>query len=116
MKKNVLMVIVVMFLMFTLFGIAYAWQGRMDGMGDPVGLISDESDFMINPARIADGKSGRIFSHYGFSYTGVGNSWDADLTGGLIPLLIGGLDLSYDLENDGGVWRNDALLGVSSPL
>ncbi|MBW1847469.1 MAG: hypothetical protein JRJ27_10070 [Deltaproteobacteria bacterium] len=103
--------------MFTLIGVSYSWQGRMDGMGDPVGLISDESDFLINPARIADGKGGKILSHYGFSYTGVDNNWNADLTGGLIPLLISGSeDLSYDLENDGGEFWNEALLGVSFSL
>jgi len=113
MKKNVLMVMVVVFFMFTLIGVSYSWQGRMDGMGDPVGLISDESDFLINPARIADGSGVRLFSHYGFAYRGVDNSWDADLSsfmGGSGP------DLSYDLENDGDEWWNEALLGVSFPM
>jgi hypothetical protein len=117
MKKNVLMVMVVVFLMFTLFGITYAWQGRMDGMGDPVGLIPDESDFLINPARIADGNGVTLFSHYGFAYRGEDNSWDADLSGGLIDVLLSGQgDLSYDLEKDGDVWWNEVLLGASFSL
>ncbi len=111
MKRNVLMVMVITIFMFTVFGITYAWQGRMDGMGNPSGLIPDESDFLINPARIADGHSGKIFNHYGFSYTGVNNSWDADSSRSLIPI-----GLSYNLENDGGVWWNEALIGVSHPL
>lgn len=105
------MAMVFMFFMFTFLGITYAWQGRMDGMGDPVGLINDESDILINPARIADGNGGKIFSHYGFSYKSLDNSWDADSSSVLIPI-----GLTYDLENDGSVWWNEALLGVSHPL
>lgn len=54
-------------------GAASAWQGRMAGMGDPYGLIEDESDFLVNPAKIADlrGEEPRTYLHYRFQYGNV---------------------------------------------
>lgn len=39
-----------------------AWQGRIAGMGGVYGLVEDESDFLIHPAGIANGKG---FNFYG---------------------------------------------------
>ena len=62
------------FLIFTICGGALGWQGRMDGMGDPVGLVGDESDLLVHPAKAANGKGVQIYSHYGFRYSDV--DWD----------------------------------------
>jgi hypothetical protein len=92
----------------------------MDGMGDPVGLVGDESDLLVHPAKAANGKGVRVFGHYGFKYTDVDWDWEADLDGGLISdiLRFVGLPLSFshDLENDGDEWWHEALLGLTFPL
>ncbi len=55
MKKLTLFIAVVLGLI--IFSIpAFAWQGRMAGMSDPTGLIYDESDLLVHPAKIADGQ------------------------------------------------------------
>jgi len=56
MKRTPLLIVVLTFLVFSMAGIAHGWQGRMAGMGDPYGLIKDESDFLIHPAGIAKGQ------------------------------------------------------------
>ena len=43
--KKVFAAIVMFFVVVALAGVSYAWQGRMSGMGKPLGLIEDESDF-----------------------------------------------------------------------
>jgi hypothetical protein len=97
-------------------GHTMAWQGRMAGMDDPYGLVSDESDLLIHPAKIAGGKGIRQYNHYRFTYTMDSEwSWHADLDGGLIAL-IPTLSLSYDLDMDGDVQSHDALVGLAFPL
>ena len=56
MKKNCLFFVIISFLVLSLAGVSYGWQGRMGGMGDPYGLVEDESDFLFHPAGIANGK------------------------------------------------------------
>ncbi|MCP4668252.1 MAG: MtrB/PioB family outer membrane beta-barrel protein [Deltaproteobacteria bacterium] len=116
MKKGLLVLVGACFLIFTVCGGALGWQGRMDGMGDPVGLVGDESDFLVHPAKAAHGKGVKIYSHYGFKYTDVDWDWEADLDGGLVPAILGALSLSYDLENDGDEWWHEALLGLTFPM
>ncbi len=60
MKKVVITMIGLLLLVFALSGISYGWQGRMGGMGDPYGLVEDESDYLINPAGIAQGQGTRF--------------------------------------------------------
>jgi len=57
------------FVVMTLAGISYAWQGRMAGMGKPLGLIGDESDFLIHPAKIVSGEGVKYYLDYQFTYT-----------------------------------------------
>ena len=47
-------------------------------MGDPFGLVADESDYLIHPAKIANGQGVRFYGDYRFTYTGVTN-WDYHL-------------------------------------
>lgn len=81
-------------------------------MGDPYGLVSDESDFLIHPAKIANGEGVRFYGNYRFTYTGV-TDWDDrydgyDLTGVLM----------YFQRTDvsGEELGHNALLGASFPL
>ena len=67
MKKTLFLFMILSFLVFSLAGIAYSWQGRMAGMGDPYGLIMDESDFLIHPAGIAKGKGINFYGNYRFN-------------------------------------------------
>ncbi len=60
-------------------GSSLAWQGRMAGMGDPYGLLEDESDFLIHPAMIADGKGVNYYGHFGFQYRDV-SDWSYNFT------------------------------------
>lgn len=91
----------------------YAWQGRMAGMGDPSGLVPDESDFLTHPSMIADGKGINFYGGYRYTFTDV-DSWDITLksfdpaTGALITR--SGFKASGD-EN-----RHDAHLGLAMPL
>ncbi|MBW2182107.1 MAG: hypothetical protein JRG81_17320 [Deltaproteobacteria bacterium] len=56
MKKQMLLLVLVLLSVFLVFGSSLAWQGRMAGMGDPYGLTPDESDFLIHPSLIVGGK------------------------------------------------------------
>jgi hypothetical protein len=70
-KKSCLFFVILGFLVLSLAGVSYGWQGRMAGMGDPYGLVQDESDFLIHPAGIANGKGTNFYGNYRFNYTDV---------------------------------------------
>jgi len=78
MKKSVFIGIAVIMVMLMLSVTAYSWQGRMGGMGDPYGLTPDESDFLIHPALIANGKGLKFYSNFDYTYTGI-SQWDLDI-------------------------------------
>jgi hypothetical protein len=101
MNKRVLLVVILPVLVLVLSGIAYGWQGRMGGMGDPFGLVQDESDYLIHPAKIANGEGVRFYGDYRFTYTGVTKWDDRD------PFLtdVSGQELGHN-----------ALVGVAFPL
>jgi hypothetical protein len=83
MKKSYLFMVLPL-LVLVLAGTSYAWQGRMGGMGDPYGLVQDESDFLIHPAKIADGQGTKLYTNYRFTFRGVddlGYDVDAGLPG-----------------------------------
>lgn len=50
---------------------AYSWQGRMAGMNDPFGLVDDESDFLIHPAKIAKVEKLNFYGDYRFDFRDV---------------------------------------------
>ena len=66
MEKRVWSVLTAFLFVFSLAGAAHSWQGRMESMGNPFGLVMDESDFLIHPAGIADGKE---INFYGLRVT-----------------------------------------------
>ena len=92
---------------------ASAWQGRMAGMGDPYGLIGDESDFLIHPHKITAGQGVRFYGNYRFNYTEV-NDWDSDLD----LLDLGGALVGYFHfdESSAQEYNHDSLLGAAFPL
>jgi len=99
-------------LIFFLAGTSYAWQGRMSGMGDPYGLLSDESDFLIHPAKIATGEGVRFYGHYRFTYTDV-MEWDYDSDWFDST---GVLAIYSHFDTSGDEQRHNALLGAAFPL
>jgi hypothetical protein len=100
MGNRIIFVMLLLMLVFAFSGIAYAWQGRMGGMGDPYGLVQDESDYLIHPAKIANGEGVRFYGDYRFSYTGV-TKWD---------------DRFPDLVDvDGQELRHNVLIGAAFP-
>jgi hypothetical protein len=112
MKNFLLSWICFSLLIFALGGVSYGWQGRMGGMEDPYGLVADESDFLIHPAKIANGQGVKFYGNYRFTYTGV-SDWDHkvseyDTTGVLQDIL------TWTFSGD--EYRHNALLGSAFPL
>ena len=104
---------------------AFSWQGRMGGMGDPYGLILDESDFLVHPSKVAGvGAATGIkwYGHYGFLYKGVTDwNWDMDLSGPItflgIPIpIVPGLRASVNLDHDGNEYNHQGLVGATFPI
>jgi hypothetical protein len=113
MKKKVLLPMVCLaLLVFVLSGVSYAWEGRMGGVGDPYGLLSDESDFLIHPAKIANGEGVKFYGDYRFTYTGV-TDWDYNLDR-LTPA--GVLTDFFHYDTSGQEYRHDVLVGAGFPL
>jgi hypothetical protein len=106
MGKRILILVILPVLVIALAGVAQAWQGRMGGMGDPFGLVADESDYLIHPAKIANGEGVRFYGGYRFLYTGMTDSH--------IDLTLGPITTSYDTY--GHEVNHDALAGAAFPL
>lgn len=103
-------------------GSGLAWQGRMAGMGDPYGLLEDESDFLIHPAMIVDGKGVNYYGHFGFEYRDVSN-WkykfslipsSVRVMGNPLPSSLFRFNGGYDGSGDEQYY--DATGGVAFPL
>jgi len=103
MGKRILFFMILPVLVLALAGVSYGWQGRMGGMGDPYGLVADEADYLIHPAKIAKGEGVRFYGGYRFLYTGV-TDWDVDLDG------------AEASDFSGNELRHNALLGAAFPL
>ena len=112
MKKILISMMCLSLLVFVLSGASYGWQGRMDGMGAPYGLLQDDSDFLIHPAKIANGEGIQFYGHYRFTYTDVMN-WDYNLDR-LTPA--GVLTNFYSYNTSGLEYKNNGLLGAATPL
>lgn len=106
MKKVLVSLMLCLLLVFVFSGISYCWQGRMAGMGDPFGLVADESDYLIHPAKIANGEGVRFYGDYRFTYIGV-SDWDVDIN-------VLSMNPSFDMS--GHEYRHNALLGAALPL
>lgn len=108
MKRGLRIVSLVMLGTFVFWGAAFAWQGRMAGMGDPYGLVEDESDFLVNPAKIADGQGTRYYGNYRFTYSNVIDS-KLRFHETTMP------DISSSTSAKGDEYRNEVLLGAGLP-
>jgi hypothetical protein len=101
---------VVLFLLVLSFAcVSQAWQGRMGGMEDPYGLVQDESDFLIHPAKIANGQGIKLYGDYQFNYTGV-LKWDNEVD------IFSALTYIYPRDTSGDELRHKALVGAAFPL
>ncbi len=115
MEKRFLSILVVCLLLFGFGGVAHSWQGRMESMGNPFGLVMDESDFLIHPAAIADGKGINFYGNYRFNWLEVTHS---DYTAKYFTLTTPTPTLANRLpfRTTGGERQNDALVGAGFPL
>ena len=112
MKKKLLFILMFAFLVFSLAGVAHSWQGRMAGMGDPYGLIMDESDFLIHPSKIAEGKGVNFYGNYRFTWK--------DMTDGNYTLkrfdFTGAFFAQEPFKGSGDEQEHNALVGAAFPL
>ncbi len=105
-------IVVFCFLVLFLAGTAYGWQGRMAGMGDPFGLVADESDFLIHPAEIAKGEGVRFYGNYRFDWREV-TDWNYKLK----RFSLAGVPFAREpFRASGDEQRHDALVGATFPL
>ncbi|MBW1813670.1 MAG: autotransporter outer membrane beta-barrel domain-containing protein [Deltaproteobacteria bacterium] len=103
MKKQMGIVVIGLISVFLLFGSSFAWQGRMAGMGDPYGLVQDESDMLIHPAMIMNSSGTRFYTHYRFTYTDV-MDWDYEWD-------LGAFGFTDFFQASGDEYRHEALIG-----
>jgi hypothetical protein len=111
--KKVLAAVLAFFIVVVLAGTSYSWQGRMSGMGKPLGLIEDESDFLIHPAQIASGEGIKYYLDYGITYTGLIHM-DSKIDVGIpgifsLPILDNNLTSGHTTEHN-------TLVGASFPF
>jgi hypothetical protein len=111
-KKVSIFFMVISLLVFAFAGVSSAWQGRMGGMGDPYGLVQDESDFLINPSDIGKGEGIKFYGNYRFTYTGV-TDWDYHLDQFNTA---GALTAFYNYDTSGQEYKHNALVGAGFPL
>ncbi len=108
--KKVFAAIVMFFVVVALAGASYAWQGRMEGMGNPQGLINDESDFLLHPAQITFGEGVKYYLDYKFTYTGLIHM-DSKINVGGFPVSI----LNTNATS-GHTTEHNTLVGASFPF
>src|SRR4030042_1992846 len=112
MGKRILFLMILPALVLALAGVSYGWQGRMGGMGDPFGLLADESDFLIHPAKITKGEGIKFYGDYRFLYTGV-TDWIYKVDGYNFVSLS---SFTSNSDISGDEQQHDALLGAAFPL
>jgi hypothetical protein len=112
MRKTTLTILIFLFLVLSLGGLSYGWQGRMGGMEDPYGLVQDESDFLIHPSKIANGDKITFYGNYRFIYRDV-MDWNYTLS----SFWLTGVPRSQmPFRSSGDDKEHDALVGVAFPL
>ncbi|MEN6441913.1 MAG: hypothetical protein ABFD97_25405 [Syntrophobacter sp.] len=118
MKKVLLVTMSLMLFSFMLSGPAFSWQGRMAGMGDPTGLVEDESDLLIHPSAITNIKTFKMFGDYKFTYYDHDSSWGANLSSAVtIPFIGATIDWAGgNWSADGPRYQHDALVGFAAPV
>jgi len=91
---------------------AYSWQGRMAGMDDPFGLVNDESDFLIHPAKIAKVEKLNFYTNYRFDFRDLPDwSYSVDYTNTTTRSLMA--YLPYNSSGDEGGY--EISLGAAVP-
>jgi hypothetical protein len=85
----------------------------MAGMGNPFGLVPDESDFLTHPSMIADGKGINFYGGYRFTLTDM-DDWDITLSS--VDPATGALLTQSGFRASGDESRHDAHLGSAMPL
>jgi hypothetical protein len=109
--KSLLVVVIGLAILLTGFP-AYGWEGRMGGMGDPFGLVEDESDFLIHPSKIAVGEGTKFYGDYRFNWRDV-SDWDYSFQ----SIAPGGiLIFNFPYKGSGNEFENKGLLGMTFPL
>jgi hypothetical protein len=114
MRTKKCFIVVVAFALASLLvvGAANAFEGRMYGMANPSGLVEDESDFLIHPSKVAEGKGVKYYFDYRFNYRDV--KWDYTLKG--FNPSTGALLTDRQYRSSGKEYGHDGLLGVTFPL
>jgi hypothetical protein len=112
MKKGYLFLGILGFFVLSMAAPAYSWQGRMAGMADPFGLISDESDFLIHPSKICQGKGITFYGDYRFTYTDV-RDWNNHMD---LFSTAGAFLTGFHFNSSGEEYKHNALLGAAFPL
>ncbi len=108
MKKSIVATVFISSLIFLLCTVSvYAWTGRMAGMGNPYGLVEDESDFLVHPSIIAQGKGITFYGDLSFDKNDV-DKWDVDIDLG------GGQFVKRELDGDESYINNR--LGAAFPV
>jgi len=116
--RKVCLILLVAGLVPVLAGPGFAWQGRMGGMGDPYGLVDDESDFLVLPSRIAEDRGVRYYGDARFLLRDVRDlNWSARQSG---PIRVSGTELrGFHLAGDwsasGSSWDYGTLVGAAFP-
>lgn len=113
MKQLFLFVVSIFILPLLLTSLSYGWQGKMSGMGDPYGLIQDESDFLIHPARIPSGEGGKFYGNGRFTYTNM-TDWNYNLD--VLSLSTGAFVNTFSKGSTGEEQAKDVLLGAAFSL
>ena len=95
--------------LFLLAGPALGWEGRMAGMGNPTGLIADESDFLVHPAALAEGTGADFYASYGLTYTDIQKAdWKNEWK---VPS-----PYHFSYSPGGDQWEHQASLGTAFTL
>ena len=110
-KKRPLFLVILGFLILIFASPAYSWQGRMAGMGDPYGLLDDESDFLIHPG-LLKGEESKFYSNYRFNYRDM-MYWNYTLDR---ISLVHPVRFRFAFKTSGDEKDHDALLGTTLPL
>jgi hypothetical protein len=113
MKRVHLFILILTFLIFSFPNFSYGWQGRMEGMGNPYGLVGDDSDFLIHPFGIANGEGLKFYGGYSFKYRDV-LDWNYTLS--TFNPGTGALREKWPFRGSGDEWNHDTLLGAAFPM
>ena len=95
---------------------AWADQGRISGMGDPVGLIKDDTDYLVHPSLLSPSRV-NYFLNYSASYDKT-KDWNINAHGEGTALAhqidLGGQG-EWSFSNHGGSHTHKVQLGVEVP-